>query len=194
VGTEEDRATLDKKIGDADAAVAQQQDKLTASEERLREATKGLAAQPGGGQSCQWVIGGDKKHRQRIQRCTTAPATAGLSSQLKSAQSDHESADQALKAANQIRAALDRTTVERNVTDATDAYRKAVSNSQLHSFTAMVFGKDPAEVTEAEIAKFLRVFRLPSSHPRIACVNSFGDDGCPTPVAKAERTARDHRG
>jgi hypothetical protein len=140
------------------------------------------------------VIGGDKKHRQRIQRCTTAPATAGLSSQLKSAQSDHESADQALKAANQIRAALDRTTVERNVTDATDAYRKAVSNSQLHSFTAMVFGKDPAEVTEAEIAKFLRVFRLPSSHPRIACVNTFGDDGCPTPVAKAERTARDHRG
>jgi hypothetical protein len=158
VGAEEDRATLDKKISDADAVVSQQQDKLTASEERLREATKGLAGQPGGGQACQWVIGGDKKHKQRFERCTTAPTTAALSSQLKSAQSDHESADQALKAANQARAALDRTTVERNVTEATDVYREAVSNSQLHSFTAMVFGKDPAEVTEAEIAKFLRVF------------------------------------
>ena len=124
----------------------------------MREATKGLAQQPGGGQACQWVIGGDKKHKYRFQRCTTAPATSGLSSQLKSAQSDHESADQALKEANEARAALDRTTVERNVTDATDAYIKAISNSQLHSFTAMVFGRDPADVTEAEIAKFLRIF------------------------------------
>jgi hypothetical protein len=159
VGAEEDRATLEKKISDADMIVAQQQHNLTASEERLREATKGLAGQPGGGQACSWVIGADKKHKPyRFQRCTTAPATAGLSIQLRSAQSDHESADQALKEANQTRAALDRTTVERNVAEATDAYRKAVSNSQLHSFTAMVFGKDPAEVTEAEIAKFLRIF------------------------------------
>ena len=60
VGAEEDRATLEKKISDADAIVAQQQHNLAASEERLREVTKGLAGQPGGGQACQWAIGGDR--------------------------------------------------------------------------------------------------------------------------------------
>ena len=32
--------------------------------------------------------------------------------------------------------------------------------SQLHSFTAMVFGKDPVEVTDAEVHWFLRFFIL----------------------------------
>jgi hypothetical protein len=31
-------------------------------------------------------------------------------------------------------------------------------HSQLHSFTAMTFGKDPNQVTDGEIASFLRVF------------------------------------
>ena len=36
----------------------------------------------------------------------------------------------------------------------------AVTNSQLHSFTAMVFGKDPLEVSDAEVHWFLRFFVL----------------------------------
>jgi hypothetical protein len=36
--------------------------------------------------------------------------------------------------------------------------REALFHSQLHSFTAMAFGKDPNQVTEGEIASFLRVF------------------------------------
>lgn len=36
----------------------------------------------------------------------------------------------------------------------------AVTNSQLHSFSAMVFGKDPVEVTDGEVHWFLRFFVL----------------------------------
>jgi hypothetical protein len=35
---------------------------------------------------------------------------------------------------------------------------EAVSRSQLHSFTAMAFGKDPLRIDDGEIAQFLRVF------------------------------------
>ncbi|MGD0104119.1 MAG: hypothetical protein ABSC06_08790 [Rhodopila sp.] len=41
---------------------------------------------------------------------------------------------------------------------ATISYREAVLNSKLHSFAAMVFGKEPTEVTDAEIHQFLRIF------------------------------------
>lgn len=49
---------------------------------------------------------------------------------------------------------------EKVVAKAKSAERDAVSNSQLHSFTAMVFGKDPVEVTDAEVHWFLRLFIL----------------------------------
>lgn len=50
---------------------------------------------------------------------------------------------------------------QRNVVTAKEnALREAVNNSQLHSFTAMVFGKDPIEVTDSEIHWFLRFFVL----------------------------------
>lgn len=50
---------------------------------------------------------------------------------------------------------------QRNVITAkTEALLEAVNNSQLHSFTAMVFGKDPVEVTDSEIHWFLRFFVL----------------------------------
>jgi hypothetical protein len=50
---------------------------------------------------------------------------------------------------------------QRNVVTAKEnTLREAVNNSQLHSFTAMVFGKDPVEVTDSEIHWFLRFFVL----------------------------------
>jgi len=38
------------------------------------------------------------------------------------------------------------------------AYRNAVNRSQLHSFTAMVYGVDPIDVTEQQVHAFLRIF------------------------------------
>ena len=49
---------------------------------------------------------------------------------------------------------------EKMVAKARSAERDAVGMSQLHSFTAMVYGKDPVEVTDAEVHWFLRFFIL----------------------------------
>lgn len=50
---------------------------------------------------------------------------------------------------------------QRNIVTAKEnAHREAVTNSQLHSFTAMVFGKDPVEVADGEVHWFLRFFVL----------------------------------
>jgi hypothetical protein len=49
---------------------------------------------------------------------------------------------------------------EKVVAKAKSAERDAVGMSQLHSFTAMVYGKDPVAVTDAEVHWFLRFFIL----------------------------------
>ncbi|MPR11768.1 hypothetical protein [Microvirga tunisiensis] len=48
--------------------------------------------------------------------------------------------------------------VEANVVSAKKAYDNAVLHSQLHAFTGMFFGKDPAQVSEGELSGFLRIF------------------------------------
>lgn len=47
---------------------------------------------------------------------------------------------------------------EEVITSLRDKQLTAVAESQLHSFTAMVFGKDPVEVTDGEVHWFLRIF------------------------------------
>ena len=49
---------------------------------------------------------------------------------------------------------------EKRLTELKHTQREAVSRSQLHSFTAMVFGVDPVDVTDAQIHWFLRFFIL----------------------------------
>lgn len=49
---------------------------------------------------------------------------------------------------------------EKMIAKARSRERDAVGMSQLHSFTAMVYGKDPIEVTDAEVHWFLRFFIL----------------------------------
>ena len=53
-----------------------------------------------------------------------------------------------------------------------EAHLRAANESQLHSFTAMVYGKNPTEVSDAEVHWFLRVFVfLPSIF--VALASSF---------------------
>ena len=63
-----------------------------------------------------------------------------------------------LEAARADRAGLDRQAVDKRVTEAEAGYRDAVRRSQLHSFTAMVFGVDPTDVTDTQVHLFLRIF------------------------------------
>jgi hypothetical protein len=58
------------------------------------------------------------------------------------------------------------------VSDAADKQRKAISDSQLHSFTAMIYGVDPVDVTERQLHWFLRFFVLfPAG--MIACASTL---------------------
>ncbi len=63
-----------------------------------------------------------------------------------------------LDAARTERSTLDRSAIDRALSEAEGGYRDAVMRSQLHSFTAMVFFKDPGQVTDREIHSFLFFF------------------------------------
>ena len=56
-----------------------------------------------------------------------------------------------LEEARKARATLDPGAADRRVADAEQGYRNAVNRSQLHSFTAMVYGVDPIDVTEQQV-------------------------------------------
>jgi hypothetical protein len=56
------------------------------------------------------------------------------------------------------RAALKRDQIDRKLSESQVAHKDAVLHSQLHSFAAMAFAKDPTQVTDGEIAWFLRIF------------------------------------
>jgi hypothetical protein len=81
-----------------------------------------------------------------------------MKTSLGSAQKDRKDASDRLDAARLERAKLDRSQVDRAQSEAEVAYRDAIMRSQLHSFTAMTFFKDPSQVTDKEIHTFLFFF------------------------------------
>ena len=81
-----------------------------------------------------------------------------LKQQLQIASENRAEASKKLEEANAARNTLSLTDANKLYTEAEVDYREALFHSQLHSFTAMAFGKDPNQVTEGEIASFLRVF------------------------------------
>jgi hypothetical protein len=81
-----------------------------------------------------------------------------LKQQLQSASDNRVEASKKLEEANAERNELSLTDANKLCADADAGYRQALFHSQLHSFTAMAFGKDPNQVTEGEIASFLRIF------------------------------------
>ena len=86
------------------------------------------------------------------------PRTATLNAAVAKAGSDRGAIVKELEEARKARAALDRGAADRKVADAEQAYRNSVNRSQLHSFTAMVYGVDPIDVTDAQVHAFLRIF------------------------------------
>jgi hypothetical protein len=158
VEAKNERAALDKKISEADAFVEQKKVELANEERRLLEVSTVLGKQPGGGQNCGQVSGVSNGQFFRDRKCKTNPAAAGLKIQLAAAQRDRGATSRSYDEANAARATFDRTATDKKAIDAETSYREAVFNSQLHSFTAMVFGKEPSDVTDGEIAQFLRIF------------------------------------
>lgn len=151
------KATLDRQIADADAVVAQRTTQLAEAERRLKDGNTELGALPP--QRCFRTVSTTRDGRRVTgTRCTTDPRMDAMKQSLSTAQRDRREASERLDAARAERSKLDRSAVDRAASEAAVAYRDAVMRSQLHSFTAMVFFKDPGQVTDKEIHSFLFFF------------------------------------
>jgi len=152
-----DRDSLDGRIGAADARVAQYTTELDQIEKRSAENAAQLSGLPP--QRCERVSGTNSRGlRYSNLKCVTDPRTATLNAAVAKAGADRGAITRELEEARKARAGLDRGAADRKVADAEQAYRNSVNRSQLHSFTAMVYGVDPIEVSEAQVHAFLRIF------------------------------------
>lgn len=152
-----DRGTIDNRIAAADARVAQYTTELDQIEKRSADNAAQLSALPA--QRCEKVFGTNSRGvRYQNLKCVTDPRTATLSASVAKASADRGVLTKDLEEARKARAQLDRGAAERKVADAEQAYRNAVNRSQLHSFTAMVYGVDPIDVSEQQVHAFLRIF------------------------------------
>ncbi|KQP40141.1 hypothetical protein [Methylobacterium sp. Leaf106] len=152
-----DSSTIDNRIAAADARVAQYTTELDQIEKRAAENASQLSALPA--QRCERVSGTNSKgQRYSNLKCVTDPRTATLNASVGKAGADRAVVTKSLEEARKARAELDRGMAERKVADAEQAYRNSVNRSQLHSFTAMVYGVDPIDVTDAQVHAFLRIF------------------------------------
>jgi hypothetical protein len=152
-----DRESIASQIKSADAVVEQRRSEREAAEQQASRTAAELGKHPG--HFCSNISGTNKYGNEyNVQKCTDDPAVLALKQQLQSASENRAEASRKLEEANAERNALSLTDANKLSADAEASYREALFHSQLHSFTAMVFGKDPNQVTEGEIASFLRVF------------------------------------
>jgi hypothetical protein len=154
-----DRESMAYGIRVADDLVAQRKSEREAAEEQVSRIAAEIGKHPGPGQTCSRYFGTDKNgHAYNGQKCSADPGILALKQQLQSASENRAEASKKLEEANAGRNALSLTHANKLCTEAEATYREALFHSQLHSFTAMAFGKDPNQVTDGEIASFLRVF------------------------------------
>ena len=152
-----DRESMAYGIKVADDVVAQRKSEREAAEEQVSRIAAEIGKHPG--QTCSRYSGTDKNgHAYNGQKCSADPGILALKQQLQSASENRAEASKKLEEANAERNALSLTHANKLSTEAEASYREALFHSQLHSFTAMAFGKDPNQVTDGEIASFLRVF------------------------------------
>jgi hypothetical protein len=146
---------IDQQIKVADALVEQRRQELVADEKQLHDNLASLAALPK--QDCSPTYWTDRFGAHRSQRCTADSRIGPINQNIVLATHNRDAANKALDQANDA-AKIDRRPAEDTRRHAWLAYREAVMNSQLHSFTAMWYGKEPTEVTDGEIHTFLRIF------------------------------------
>ena len=152
-----DRATIDNRIAAADARVGQYTTELDQIEKRSADNAAQLAGLPA--QRCERVFGTNSKGaKYQNLKCLADPRVAALSAGVAKASADRAVLVKDLEEARRTRSGLDRGAADRRVADTEQAYRNAVNRSQLHSFTAMVYGVDPIDVTEQQVHAFLRIF------------------------------------
>ncbi len=138
------------QITDADALVTQRQAEAQAADAEVKTATENLAKIDG--QKCSPISGvGRNGYRYQGMKCSTDPRLGPLKEAVNTATTHRANAMAKLNEVTAQRQAFDRTDVETVLRGEQTKYREAVMHSQLHSFTAMVFGKEPTEVTDGEV-------------------------------------------
>ena len=140
----------------ADAVVEQHREELKGAEDRLKQANTAVSGLPK--EQCWTVTRRTEQGVTRSRQCKTDGRQAPLIANMKDAQAARDHASQAFDRANAERAKLGMADVNGRADAAEASHRKAVMDSQLHSFTGMFFGKDPTQVTDGEIHFFLRWF------------------------------------
>jgi hypothetical protein len=154
---EADLSGFEQRYQNAKAVFDQRKQVLDTAETRVLEANNDLAALPPAQRLTQ-------RTRLRDGRVITtvrlvpdtridALRTAGIR-----AQADRSAASAEFDVAQRELRALDRSALDNAVAAAREAKKEALFDSQLHTFTAMVFGKDPDQVSEDELHWFLRLF------------------------------------
>lgn len=152
-----DRESIAYAIKVADDVVAQRKSEREAAEQQVSQIATEMGKHPG--HFCSNISGTNKYGNEyKLQKCTDDPAVLALKQQLQSASENRAEASKKLEETNANRNALSLKGADTLSTNAEASYREALFHSQLHSFTAMVFGKDPNQVTEGEISSFLRIF------------------------------------
>ncbi len=151
------RGVYAAKIRDADAVAAQRTAELSEAEARLKAVNSELGALPADRCARVWHTNRDGR-RYSAQECHADARQGVMATNLGDAQRARSDASAKLDASRAARGSLDAGPTETQVGTLELARRDAIQNSQLHSFTGMFFGKDPTEVTEAELHSFLRVF------------------------------------
>ena len=140
----------------ADAVVEQHREELKGTEDRLKQANNAVSGLPK--EQC-WTVTRRTEHGlTRSRQCKTDGRQAPLIANMKDAQAARDHASQAFDRANAERSKLSMADANGRADGAEATHRKAVMDSQLHSFTGMFFGKDPTQVTDGEIHFFLRWF------------------------------------
>jgi hypothetical protein len=151
---EAQRQSLIAQKAASDAAVEQKLKERDSISDRIKAVTSQLTAQPT--QNCATVTVANPTPQGSPltkQVCRENPVLKPLQAELGGLKSKHSEAEVALKQL-QARAEHDRnelTEFDARRASADAEYRQTINHSQLHSYTAMLFRKDPRDVSDGEV-------------------------------------------
>lgn len=154
-----DRDNFYLKRKSAEAVVEQRKAELDDAGDRAQEATKGLIDRPKPAPCIQTTYV-DRRTGKTMHgaRCPTETVAPMINERAVQAEADRKEAAAKYEEAQKELVGLDPKAFEDKVTAAQAAKKQAIFDSQLHTFTAMVYGIDPDQVTEGELHWFLRLF------------------------------------
>ena len=151
------QTTVTQQIAAADELARNRRTELDTLEQRARSDAEQVTKLPK--EQCAATVWYDKNGQQhKGQTCKSDSRVTPLSDNLKTTTVARDDAAKLLEHAVAERNKLNSTEAGQKVADAQVNYREALLQSQLHSFTGMVFGIGPTEVTDGQINRFLRLF------------------------------------